>query len=94
MVSIRCRMVVTAEIENIGMHPVIVELGEVKIKENISGKKYNALKVALLKSGFELMEDKKAILIEKIKNAIVEMIQYSGELLKTNFLNLTRHNLY
>ncbi len=52
--------------------------------------------MALLTAGFELMDDKKAILIEKIKNAIVEMIQYSGELLKTNFLDLrlTRHNLY
>jgi len=96
MVSIRCRMVVTPQIENIGLHPLFVELGEVKIKENISGKKYNALKVALLKSGLELMEDRKAILIEKIKNVIVEMIHYSDELPETNFLDLrlTRHNLY
>ncbi len=71
-------MVVRAEIENIGLHPLFVELGEVKIKEDISGNKYEALKVALLRSGFELMEDKKAILIEKIKNAIVIMIHANG----------------
>ncbi len=96
MVSIRCRMVVRTEIENIGLHPLLVELGEVRIKENLSGKRYKALQMALLTAGFELMDDKKAILIEKIKNVIVEMIHYSDELLKTNFLDLrlTRHNLY
>jgi AraC-like DNA-binding protein len=85
MVSIRCTMVVKAEIKNMGLHPIIVELGEVEIKENISGKMYGALKIALLKSGLELMDDKKAMLIEKIKNTIVEMIHYSEELPKTNF---------
>jgi AraC-like DNA-binding protein len=85
MVSIRCKMVVKSEIKYIGLHPVMVELGEVEIKETIIGKKYNALKVALLKSGFELMDNKKAMLIEKVKNIIVEMIHYSDELPKTNF---------
>jgi YesN/AraC family two-component response regulator len=85
MVSIRCKMVVKAEIENIGLHPVVVELGEVEIREKISGKKHEALKVALLKAGLELMDDKKAMLIEKIKNVIVEMIHYSDEQPVTNF---------
>lgn len=85
MVSIRCKMVVKAEIENMGLHPLIVELGEVEIKENISGVKQEVLKAALLKSGLELMDDKKAMLIEKIKNIIVEMIHYSDELPETKF---------
>jgi len=67
MVSIRCKMVVRSEIEKLGLNPLTVELGEVEIHENISEKKYAALKVALLKSGLELMDDKKAMLIEKIK---------------------------
>jgi AraC-like DNA-binding protein len=85
MVSIRCTMVVKAEIMKMGLHPLVVELGEVEIRENISDKKYAALKVTLLKSGLELMDDKKAMLIEKIKNVIVELIHYSEELPKTNF---------
>jgi len=85
MVSIRCKMIVKQELKNLGIHPIIVELGEVEIKENISGKKIELLKTALLVSGLELMEDNKAILIEKIKNVIVEMIHYSDELPKTNF---------
>jgi hypothetical protein len=62
-----------------------VELGEVELKENISDKEHDALKAALLRSGLELMDDKKAMLIEKIKNVIVEMIHYSDELPRTNF---------
>jgi AraC-like DNA-binding protein len=85
MVSIRCKMLVKAEIEELGITPLVVELGEVVIKETVSVKKYNALKVALLKSGLELMDDKKAMLIERIKNVIVEMIHYTDDLPKTNF---------
>jgi len=85
MVSIRCKMIVKQVLENLGLHYTVVELGEVEIKENISDKKQEALKAALLVSGLELMDDQKAILIEKIKNAIVEMVHYTDELPKTNF---------
>ena len=85
MVSIRCKIIVKQELENLGLHYIVVELGEVEIRENISGKKLEALKIALLISGLELMDDQKAILIEKIKNTIVEMIHYTEDLPKTNF---------
>ncbi|MDB5228257.1 MAG: helix-turn-helix transcriptional regulator [Bacteroidota bacterium] len=85
MVSIRCKMVVRAELENIGLHPLEIELGEAEIRGNISEKKQQLLKAALLKSGLELMDDKKAMLIEKIKNVIIEMVHYSDELPKTTF---------
>ena len=85
MVSIRCKMIVKSELENLGLHYIIVELGEVEIKGELSEKKQTRLKAALLRSGLELMEDKKAILIEKIKNIIVEMIHYSDELPKVKF---------
>lgn len=85
MVSIRCKIVVKAELENLGLHYTIVDLGEVEIKEKISARKQNELKRALLRSGLELMEDKKSILIEKIKNIIVELIHYTDEPPETNF---------
>lgn len=85
MVSIRCKIIVKQELENLGLHHTIVELGEVEIVENITSKKQEELKAALLVSGLELMDDQKAILIEKIKNTIVEMVHYSDELPKTNF---------
>jgi len=85
MVSIRCKMMVKEELKKLGLHYGGVELGEVQIKENINAEQRAQLKTALLKSGLELMDDKKAILIEKIKNVIIEMVHYEDELSKTNF---------
>ena len=78
-------MIVKAELENLGLHLVVVELGEIETIEKLSVKKQDQLKTALLKFGFELMEDKKSMLIEKIKNIVVEMIHYSDEPLSINF---------
>ena len=85
MVSLRCKMVVKTELDNLGLHATVVELGEVDIEEILSEELRDKLKFALLRSGLELLEDKKSILIEKIKNIIVEMIHYSEEAPKTNF---------
>lgn len=85
MVSLRCKMIVKSELENLGLQFKAVELGEVEMIEEIPSDVKDALKTALLKFGFELMEDKKSILIEKIKNIIVEMIHYSEEPPVQNF---------
>lgn len=78
-------MIVKSELENMGLHFTIVELGEVEITEDLSVQEQNQLKTALLKFGLELMEDKKSMLIEKIKNIIVEMIHYTDEPPEINF---------
>lgn len=85
MVSIRCKMVVKSELDKLGIHYGRVELGEVELKENVTREQRNQLKEALLGIGLELMEDHRAILVERIKSAIVEMIHYAEELPKTNF---------
>jgi len=72
-------MMVKTELDKLGLHYIMVDLGEVDIKENISAWQRVQLKAALLKSGLELMDDKKAVLIEKIKNVIVEMIHYEDD---------------
>jgi len=85
MVSIRCKMLVKAELDKMGLHYSKVELGEADIEENISPEKWNELNAALKKSGIELMDNKKSILIEKIKNVIIELVHYSEEPLEINF---------
>ena len=85
MVSLRCKMIVKSELENMHLHFTVVELGEVEITEELSPEQLQTLKTALLRSGLELMEDKKSILIEKIKNIVVEMIHYSDEPPVLNF---------
>jgi len=85
MVSIRCKMLVKAELEKLGLHYKTVELGEAVIEEDLSPEQWNELNLSLKKSGIELMEDKKSILIEKIKNIIVESVHYAEEPLEINF---------
>ena len=85
MVSARCKMVVKEELKKLGLHFTPVDLGEVEIMENISIEQRDQLKASLLISGLELMDDKRAVLIERIKNAIVEMVHHTDEMIKVNF---------
>lgn len=85
MVCSRCKMVVKAELIKMGLHPVSVELGEVIIKEELDDLRKNELNKVLLSLGFVIINDKKSRIIEKIKNAIVEIVHYSDAQLKTNF---------
>jgi YesN/AraC family two-component response regulator len=85
MVSLRCKMVVKEELKKLGLHFVVVDLGEIEIMEDLTDLQREALKSALLNSGLELMDDKKAVLIEKIRNVIIEMVHYSDELPKINY---------
>jgi len=93
MVSLRCKLIVKSILERMHLHVIVVELGEVEIVEDISTDQQIALKALLLSSGLELMEDKKSMLIEKIKNIIVEMIHYSEEPPLLNFSNFLSEKL-
>jgi len=93
MVSNRCKMAVKEELRKLGLHFIVVDLGEVEIMENISAEQREQMKAALLISGFELMDDKKAILIEKIKTAVIEMVHHSDEVIKTNFSDFLSEKL-
>ncbi len=85
MVSLRCKMLVKEELAKLGLQYVVIDLGMVEILENITQLQREQLKENLLRSGLELLDDKKSILIEKIKNVITEMIHYSDELPKINY---------
>jgi len=85
MVSLRCKMMVKEELTKLGLKYVLVDLGMVEILEDITEKQREQLKKNLLKSGLELLDNKKSILIEKIKNVITEMIHYSDELPEINY---------
>lgn len=87
MVSNRCKMAVKEELRNLGLHFIVVDLGEVEIMENITMSQRELLKANLLHSGLELMDDKRAMLIEKIKTVIIEMVHHSDEVIKVNFSN-------
>jgi len=78
-------MTVKEELKKLGLHFIVVDLGEVEIMENISAEQREQVKIALHNSGLELMDDKKAVLIEKIKNTIIDMVHHADGIIKTNF---------
>ncbi len=85
MVSLRCKMMVKTELKKLGLHYVIVDLGMVELLEDITEEQRIQLKKNLLRSGLELLDDQQAILVEKIKGVITEMIHYSDEIPKVNY---------
>ncbi len=93
MVSTRCKLAVKAVLQKIGLHFILVDLGEVEVMENISAGQRELLRIALLGSGLELMDDKRAVLIEKIKNVVIEMVHHTDEFPKLNFSNFLSEKL-
>lgn len=75
MVSMLCILAVQEEFQKIGIAVLKVGLGEVELMEEISPEQYGRIKLALLKSGFEIVDDKKKLLIEKIKNTIINIVR-------------------
>jgi AraC-like DNA-binding protein len=93
MVSLRCKMVVKAELEKLGIPYLAVELGMVEIAGEMTLEQRRLLNEELLKSGLELLDDKKVILIEKIKAIIIEMIHYESEMPKVNYSDYISNKL-
>jgi AraC-like DNA-binding protein len=93
MVSNRCKMAVREELKKLGLHYIIVDLGEVEVMEDLSDEMLKQLKISLFNAGFELITDKRSVLIEKIKNTIIEMVHHSDDVIKTNFSDFLSEKL-
>lgn len=94
MVSNTCKTLVKEELKKLGLHFIVVDLGEVDVMEDISEEQLNQLKIDLSQFGLELLDDKRIVLIEKIKNLIIEMIQNSDETIKIKFSNFLSEKLH
>lgn len=88
MVCNRCIMVVKNELNNLGLHPISISLGEVVLDQDIDDAQKRELQKRLETLGFELIDDKKSRLIEQIKTTIVQLIRQSDNNLK---INLSEH---
>lgn len=77
-------MVVKSELEKLGLYHTSVELGEVLVKDEMSSEQLEKLGIALKKTGLELMDDKKSVLVEKIKAIIIEQVHYTEEEIRIN----------
>ena len=77
MVSQRCKMMVRNEFDRLGLRYSLIELGFVELPDDITQQQHDELKKNLQQSGLEVLDDKRSILIEKIKNVITEMIHHT-----------------
>lgn len=92
MVCNRCKMVVKSELEQLGLQPLTVELGEVELKDELTIEEKERVNTRFLELGFELIDDKKSRLIERVKNLVVELVHHSDEQLNMNVSDyLIRH---
>jgi AraC-like DNA-binding protein len=85
MVSNRCKIVVKEVFTRQGLHVNRLELGEAETLETVSNDVYFKLKTSLQNKGFEIIEDKRAVLIERIKNKVIDMVHHSDNSIKVNF---------
>ena len=93
MVSNRCKMMVRAELDKMEIPCISIELGEIEIKGSIDAEQIEALTKGLRKSGLELIDDKKSILIEKIKTIVVNLVHNSENLPNKNFSGIIAKKL-
>jgi len=93
MISLRCKMMVEEELKKLGIAYATLELGMVELIDDIPDSLRQALKTNLLRSGLEVMDDRKSILIEKIKMVIIEMIHYSEDAPILNFSDYVSEKL-
>jgi len=84
MVCIRCRMAVETELEKLGLHPTKIELGEAEIMEDLSIEQLDNLSISLKNIGLELIKDRKIILADKVKTAIIDLVHYTDNQIKIN----------
>ena len=93
MVSLRCKLLVQQELDLMGLKHAVVELGMVDILSDFSNEQREWLRTNLLKSGLELLDDKRSILVDKIKNLIIELIHHSEVLPKVNYSDFISEKL-
>ena len=84
MVCNRCKMVVKSELEQLGLHPLSVELGEVELSRELTETEKQTISSRFVELGFELIDDKKSRIIERVKTLVVELVHHSEENLNVN----------
>ncbi|MPM17108.1 hypothetical protein SDC9_63493 [bioreactor metagenome] len=88
MVCVRCELILKSVLEKAGLQYSSVKIGEADLISEISDQQREELNESLKKSGLELLDNKKSILVEKIKNVIIEIVYYSEDQIKENLSDL------
>ncbi len=94
MVSIRCISAVSAILKECKIQPHNTQLGEIEIPDDVSTEQMKLLDQKLKQAGFELMEDKKAQMIEKTIGVIIDMIHNQEDGPKVNYSDYISEKLH
>ncbi len=94
MVCNRCIMAVKSELDKLEIDPTDVQLGEVTLEKELTTQEKEKLSKALVSLGFEMIDDKKSRLIEKIKNTIIDLVHHQGNETKTNLSDVLSSKLF
>jgi AraC-like DNA-binding protein len=93
MVSQRCKLLVQKELNELGISYRSIDLGVVDVSESLSDEQFNSVRTNLLNSGLEVLDNKRAVLVESIKNVIIDLIHYSDDIPKKNYSDLISEKL-
>lgn len=93
MVCNRCISVVTSEIKELGHKDAVITMGEVNIPGELNKEQQQKIAIALNAHGFEIIDDKKSAIIEKIKALIIEQVHHLNDRLKVNYSTLISDRL-
>lgn len=94
MVCNRCIMVVQNELDKLGLEVKNIQLGEVTLEKGLTSGEKIKLEEALISLGFEVIDDKKSRIIEKIKNVIIDLVHHQDNDIKTNLSDLLSNELH
>jgi AraC-like DNA-binding protein len=94
MVCNRCIIMVKQVLEKLGVAHINVQLGEIELEEDLSIEQLSELTKQLHELGFELIDDRKKRIIEKIKNRIIKLVHQSNELPKHNISDILSEELH
>lgn len=75
MVCDRCKRVVREEMEGLGFELSRVDLGEIETVTEPDASGIQKIRDMLTANGFELLDDRKNVLVEQIKTLIIEEVQ-------------------
>ncbi|MCV9934108.1 AraC family transcriptional regulator [Flavobacterium sp. LS1R47] len=93
MVCNRCIMVVQDELEKLGLEFTNIKLGEVTLTKELTSDERNSLESVLVPLGFEVIDDKKSRIIEKIKNTIIDLVHHQDNDSKNNLSDILSKEL-
>ncbi|MBX3162984.1 MAG: helix-turn-helix transcriptional regulator [Bacteroidetes bacterium] len=94
MVCNRCIMVVQNELDKLGLEVKNIKLGEVNLDKELTSEQKDKLDNALIPLGFEVIDDKKSRIIEKIKNIIIDLVHYQNNDSKINLSEVLSNQLH